>query len=87
VLTSLKCLGMMYVTKEKEMKNGTSTFTYEIMGGLIELECRVEFDEYETATLTEALYDGVDVTEYIIQYGLEDEITDSNSCGDNFERD
>lgn len=66
----------MILTKGKlKMKNGTSTFRHEILSGAVELDVRIDFDEYGDADFTiEA--NGFDVTEDVLSYGLEDDLLD-----------
>lgn len=58
------------------MKNGVSTFKYSILEDTVELDVRIKFEdgigEIEEITLT----DGVDVTEEILSFGLENKLVE-----------
>lgn len=77
------------------MQNGVSTFKYNILNDLVEMDVRVIFDEYGEGTVEEVLVDGYDLTEEVgelnlfpklISYAEENEdyfIRDEVSCSEN----
>lgn len=47
------------------MQNGVSTFKYNILNDLVEMDVRVIFDEYGEGTVEEVMVDGYDLTEEV----------------------
>lgn len=59
--------------REIEMQSGTSVFNYYLLSGAIELDIRIEFDEYGNHDIT-VEYEGLDVTEDALSYGITDKL-------------